>query len=73
LHNRQNLHTPPGAIANPSTPPGSLDRRRRLQGNEIQETRHMPVNLGGIYQGCSTPPGAGAIRFFGQHHDIRSN
>lgn len=46
-----------------------------VQGNEIWETQQMPVKLGGIYAGCQTPSGADAdgIRFFGQHHDIRSN
>ncbi len=46
-----------------------------VQGNEIWETQQVPVNLGGIYSGCSTPSGADAdaMRFFGQHHDIRSN
>jgi len=46
-----------------------------VEGNEIWETQQVPVNLGGIYAGCSTPSGADAdaMRFFGQHHDIRSN
>lgn len=46
-----------------------------VEGNEIWETQQVPVNLGGIYAGCATPSGADAdaMRFFGQHHDIRSN
>jgi hypothetical protein len=46
-----------------------------IQGNEIWNVQQEPVNLGGIYAGCQTPPepDANAIDFFGQHQDIRSN
>jgi hypothetical protein len=46
-----------------------------IQGNEIWDTQQQPRKLGGIYKGCSTPSGSDAdgMRFFGQHHDIRSN
>ncbi len=46
-----------------------------VAGNEIWDTQQVPVNAGGIYSGCVTPSGADAdgMRFFGQHHDIRSN
>jgi hypothetical protein len=46
-----------------------------IQSNEIWDTQQVPVNLGGIYAACQTPGGADAdgMRFFGQHHDIRSN
>jgi hypothetical protein len=46
-----------------------------VENNEIWDTQQAPRKLGGIYKGCVTPSGsdADAIRFFGQHHEIRSN
>jgi Right handed beta helix region len=46
-----------------------------VEGNEIWDTLQAPRKLGGIYKKCTTPSGADAdgIRFFGQHHVIRSN